>query len=1035
MPWFLLIGLFISRIAASILFKKVKITEPTLEQQKELFSDEWTLEKVDKPKHDFGYWILRLLGIIYLGYFILLALTKIALHLMPESVQNLGTMTYQNPAMAINTFCKVSIMMTLAFMGAYNKRVRWYCAFVILLGHLVSTISSLGFYFFEKQNIPEVHNFLMVSAVLDGIIALFCLLILVRYSKREEEFSCNKNYPDYFSTPSSILRVVFNIIGVISALQVVTVLMFRIFGAKLHFLSLSVVYGSPDPTICNTLTLYSTLSILSFLMAKREKIRDYFLGVQLLPYVMTVSVTILWLIVSTGNILISDTPRIYAAVYPYYMVNILVCFIFAVLLIGLRKMYYNVEYMISSINPSTARNIMGYFRSVFPDSPEGQSAVLKRVDEFISDVKGRKRGLLNLPFWIVEHVFGLMFGLRPPFSWMSTDEQRYFLRKYILRRPSERITSFVPAISDFAQQIGIASHAIINLANFAGIRQQFEIGYIPPDARDRLQADISAQLPPYINAAPLPKDEKDPNNFKPVNAPAKTGLIAPRVVTPINEYDLEFIDDNFDYVILGSGAGGATMAYRLACREDIDPSRILLIEQGPRLSPLQDFSDNDMAMLPKVYKDGGLQLTKRFDMIVMQGVCVGGSTVINNSVCYQIPPKVSGIWSGQYGINTAGLAAEYTLIAGELNIGPLAQTGSNQIVKGKFLNGITGYNATEPPANQLLPQDAPVNASNAMGDGFWNSGNKRMRKRSMLETYIPWAEARGVKVVSNTTAVSFEHSNGKAKYLIVRSNTGTLRKIKINKSLVVAAGAIASSHFLMRSGVTENVGQFMSANFAFPLASRFKDRLRAFDGEQISMGALDPQERAVFETHFTPPSSFAIELPFYFDKLNSLMSKYDHLVNFGMLVGSEPNGKIERKENILSGKALTWEFGPQDVAHIKYAMLTLMKIAHHSGAEEIVLPMIPGIKMALTSANITKFENLLNKYPLRMRDVFVNTAHPQGGNRMSGNANQARVVDENFRVVGFDNVYVADASIFPTGITLNPQLTIMAMSSLAAKKV
>jgi len=46
-----------------------------------------------------------------------------------------------------------------------------------------------------------------------------------------------------------------------------------------------------------------------------------------------------------------------------------------------------------------------------------------------------------------------------------------------------------------------------------------------------------------------------------------------------------------------------------------------------------------------------------------------------------------------------------------------------------------------------------------------------------------------------------------------------------------------------------------------------------------------------------------------------------------------------------------------------------------------------------------------------------------------------RAVDGEFRVDGFDNVFVADASVFPTGITVNPQWTIMAMSSIAASKV
>src|SRR5205807_10632798 len=95
-------------------------------------------------------------------------------------------------------------------------------------------------------------------------------------------------------------------------------------------------------------------------------------------------------------------------------------------------------------------------------------------------------------------------------------------------------------------------------------------------------------------------------------------------------------------------------------------------------------------------------------------------------------------------------------------------------------------------------------------------------------------------------------------------------------------------------------------------------------------------------------------------------------------------------------------------------------------------------EIPLTPADINDFKRKLASYPLRMSDLKLLTAHPQGGNRMIGqNSKHAgeRVVDANFRVAGFENVFVADASLFPTGITVNPQWTIMAMSSLAANHV
>jgi choline dehydrogenase-like flavoprotein len=77
-------------------------------------------------------------------------------------------------------------------------------------------------------------------------------------------------------------------------------------------------------------------------------------------------------------------------------------------------------------------------------------------------------------------------------------------------------------------------------------------------------------------------------------------------------------------------------------------------------------------------------------------------------------------------------------------------------------------------------------------------------------------------------------------------------------------------------------------------------------------------------------------------------------------------------------------------------------------------------------------------FSLTMNSLRLTTAHPQGGNGMYGDSSSMRglrVVDGEYRVDGFENVFVADASLFPTTITVNPQWTIMAMSSLAAKSV
>ncbi len=466
-------------------------------------------------------------------------------------------------------------------------------------------------------------------------------------------------------------------------------------------------------------------------------------------------------------------------------------------------------------------------------------------------------------------------------------------------------------------------------------------------------------------------------------------------------------------------------------------------------------------MMPKVYKEGGLQQTKRADMFVLQGECVGGGSIINNAVCYTMSDRVRNIWEEKYGLDLSQLSNEYQRVAGELGIGPLDSSGINQKVTEKFVEGIKKFNAGKPSNMQLqTPHVATVNAMDNIGDGLWNIGNKYVKKRSMLETYIPWSEGKsgkadgrhreppGVTVLSNMTAVKFSSSNRKANAVLLRSGTGELHKVNVRKGIIVAGGVIASSHFLMRSDVNGPVGSHMSCNFAFPAVFEFEDEVKAFDGEQITMGAVDAQDRMIFETYFNPPSAFALSIPYFFDRHTDLMMKYPHLLNFGVLVGSEPNGIISRKADLINGRPFSWNLGKLDQENIKYALTTLLEIGSGANALRAVLPTQPGIEIGLTLPNQIKsgedsmryFKDRVSGYKLAMNDLLITTAHPQGGNMMAGDSatdevKRHRVVDQDFRVVGCDNVFVADASVFPTSININPQWTIMGMSSLASKRV
>jgi choline dehydrogenase-like flavoprotein len=74
----------------------------------------------------------------------------------------------------------------------------------------------------------------------------------------------------------------------------------------------------------------------------------------------------------------------------------------------------------------------------------------------------------------------------------------------------------------------------------------------------------------------------------------------------------------------------------------------------------------------------------------------------------------------------------------------------------------------------------------------------------------------------------------------------------------------------------------------------------------------------------------------------------------------------------------------------------------------------------------------LEQLPRRIRetgDLLLTSAHPQGGNAFGD------VVDEDFRVHGFENLYLCDASVFPTSVHVNPQLTVMGMAQYASHRI
>jgi choline dehydrogenase-like flavoprotein len=142
--------------------------------------------------------------------------------------------------------------------------------------------------------------------------------------------------------------------------------------------------------------------------------------------------------------------------------------------------------------------------------------------------------------------------------------------------------------------------------------------------------------------------------------------------------------------------------------------------------------------------------------------------------------------------------------------------------------------------------------------------------------------------------------------------------------------------------------------------------------------------------------------------LREYMRDYNHWAVLGALCELLP-----RAENRVTLADETDGFGmpiprvdytqcENDRANIAYAKRTLHDIWESAGAQDVLT---------------------IDRY-----------AHLVGGCRMGTRATDS-VVDENHRVWGTENVFVADGSVMPTQGSANPALTIMALASRLAERL
>jgi choline dehydrogenase-like flavoprotein len=182
----------------------------------------------------------------------------------------------------------------------------------------------------------------------------------------------------------------------------------------------------------------------------------------------------------------------------------------------------------------------------------------------------------------------------------------------------------------------------------------------------------------------------------------------------------------------------------------------------------------------------------------------------------------------------------------------------------------------------------------------------------------------------------------------------------------------------------------------------------------------------VLETWFNPPATQALAMPGWFDRHYENMLRYRHMAAAGALVGTRHPARVSAGK---AGPVVDYTPGAEDLRRVVEGVKLIGRIFLAAGARR-VMPATFAWREYTSAGGLDELDTLVRD----SADLLLSTAHPQGGNPMGAVA-QGGVVDPDFRVHDFANLWLCDASVFPSSVTVNPQLTVMAMAQYAAERI
>src|SRR3954469_19690183 len=316
------------------------------------------------------------------------------------------------------------------------------------------------------------------------------------------------------------------------------------------------------------------------------------------------------------------------------------------------------------------------------------------------------------------------------------------------------------------------------------------IALLGPDAAVGVGALIGLTLFLFYGMPVDPQTGQNPNWAQfgypgPTVAPPQT----PKAFTPLNPEAGATLEA--DVVVVGSGAGGATIAGTLA-KQGL---KVLVVEQGGYYNEA-DFAQLELKAYQEMYWRGGPTPTGDMNVTILAGATLGGGTVINWTNSLKTKPHVREQWAREHGLEGIdGPDFDRHLDSVFTRLGVNDQCSDFNKTHQKMREGAEALGWS---FKTILRNTDPSKYDPATA-GYLGFGDVTGSKQSTQKTYLQDAVDHGAEVVVNTFVERVLTENGRAAG---GGGAGPTGRVTIGAPrVVVACGALESPGLLLRSGI------------------------------------------------------------------------------------------------------------------------------------------------------------------------------------------------------------------------------------------